>query len=86
VWRKVRLDPGNYVILASTYRPNVPAEFFLRVYSKTGNNLGYREEGGGGVMMMMKIISNRLMVLLLVFQDTRLHLLHWLPHGELNLF
>uniref|UniRef100_A0A8C7R4L1 Calpain 12 n=1 Tax=Oncorhynchus mykiss TaxID=8022 RepID=A0A8C7R4L1_ONCMY len=40
VWRKVRLDPGNYVILASTYRPNVPAEFFLRVYSKTGNNLG----------------------------------------------
>uniref|UniRef100_A0AAZ3RCH4 Calpain catalytic domain-containing protein n=1 Tax=Oncorhynchus tshawytscha TaxID=74940 RepID=A0AAZ3RCH4_ONCTS len=30
VWRKVRLDPGNYVILASTYRPNVPAEFFLR--------------------------------------------------------
>ena len=36
-------------------------------------------------MMMMKIISNRLMVLLLVFQDPRLHLLHWLPHGELNL-
>uniref|UniRef100_A0A8C7R959 Calpain 12 n=1 Tax=Oncorhynchus mykiss TaxID=8022 RepID=A0A8C7R959_ONCMY len=63
VWRKVRLDPGNYVILASTYRPNVPAEFFLRVYSKTGNNLGYGE--GGMMMMMMKIISNRLMVLLL---------------------
>lgn len=45
--RKVRLDPGNYAILASTYRPNVPAEIFLRVYSKTGNNLGYGEEGGG---------------------------------------
>uniref|UniRef100_A0A8C7DGH2 Calpain 12 n=1 Tax=Oncorhynchus kisutch TaxID=8019 RepID=A0A8C7DGH2_ONCKI len=40
VWREVRLDPGNYVILASTYSPNQPAEFFLRVYSKTGNNLG----------------------------------------------
>uniref|UniRef100_A0A4W5JZ32 Calpain 12 n=1 Tax=Hucho hucho TaxID=62062 RepID=A0A4W5JZ32_9TELE len=40
VWRKLRLDPGNYVILASTARPNVPAEFFLRIYSKTGNNLG----------------------------------------------
>uniref|UniRef100_A0A4W5P4D4 Calpain 12 n=1 Tax=Hucho hucho TaxID=62062 RepID=A0A4W5P4D4_9TELE len=41
VWREVRLDPGNYVILASTYSPNQPAEFFLRIYSKTGNNLGY---------------------------------------------
>ncbi|CAB1348557.1 unnamed protein product [Coregonus sp. 'balchen'] len=40
VWREVRLDPGNYVILASTYSPNQPAEFFLRIYSKTGNNLG----------------------------------------------
>uniref|UniRef100_A0A8C7F8A2 Calpain 12 n=1 Tax=Oncorhynchus kisutch TaxID=8019 RepID=A0A8C7F8A2_ONCKI len=56
VWRKVRLDPGNYVILASTYRPNVPAEFFLRVYSKTGNNLGYGEEGGGGVMSMPPVL------------------------------
>ncbi|XP_036817725.1 calpain-8 isoform X1 [Oncorhynchus mykiss] len=43
VWREVRLDPGNYVILASTYSPNQPAEFFLRVYSKTGNNLGTKD-------------------------------------------
>uniref|UniRef100_A0A673XED9 Calpain 12 n=1 Tax=Salmo trutta TaxID=8032 RepID=A0A673XED9_SALTR len=35
VWREVRLDPGNYVILASTSSPNQPAEFFLRIYSKT---------------------------------------------------
>lgn len=34
--------------------------------------------------MLLMIISKRLMVLLLVFQDPRLHLLHWLPHGELN--
>uniref|UniRef100_A0A8C7H5A7 Calpain 12 n=1 Tax=Oncorhynchus kisutch TaxID=8019 RepID=A0A8C7H5A7_ONCKI len=53
VWREVRLDPGNYVILASTYSPNQPAEFFLRVYSKTGNNLGYR---GGWVMSMPPVL------------------------------
>uniref|UniRef100_A0A667XLQ3 Calpain 12 n=1 Tax=Myripristis murdjan TaxID=586833 RepID=A0A667XLQ3_9TELE len=31
VWRKVHLDPGNYVIVASTYRPNKPGEFFLQI-------------------------------------------------------
>ncbi|KAM4627303.1 calpain-12 [Polymixia lowei] len=40
VWRKVHLDPGNYVIVPSTYRPNKPGEFFLRIFSKTGNTLG----------------------------------------------
>ncbi|KAF7668938.1 hypothetical protein LDENG_00269390 [Lucifuga dentata] len=43
VWRKVRLDPGNYVIVASTYRPNQPGEFFLRIFSKTGNTLGTQD-------------------------------------------
>nr|XP_029529011.1 calpain-9-like [Oncorhynchus nerka] len=56
VWRKVRLDPGNYVILASTYRPNVPAEFFLRVYSKTGNNLGTQDfTCSTGFLMVMSM-------------------------------
>ncbi|XP_046892320.1 calpain-12 [Hypomesus transpacificus] len=40
VWRRVKLDPGHYVIVASTYRPNQPGEFFLRIFSKTGNTLG----------------------------------------------
>lgn len=40
VWRKLHLDPGNYIIVASTYRPNQPAEFFVRIFSKTGNTLG----------------------------------------------
>ncbi|KAL0972904.1 hypothetical protein UPYG_G00196260 [Umbra pygmaea] len=40
VWKEVRLDPGNYVIIASTNSPNQPSEFFIRIYSKTGNNLG----------------------------------------------
>ncbi|KAL0168249.1 hypothetical protein M9458_036471, partial [Cirrhinus mrigala] len=29
-----------YVIVASTYRPNQQGEFFLRVYTKTGNIQG----------------------------------------------
>uniref|UniRef100_A0A3Q2YQF5 Calpain 12 n=1 Tax=Hippocampus comes TaxID=109280 RepID=A0A3Q2YQF5_HIPCM len=35
VWRKVHLDPGYYVLVASTYRPNQPGEFFVRIFSKT---------------------------------------------------
>uniref|UniRef100_A0A8C2ES43 Calpain 12 n=1 Tax=Cyprinus carpio TaxID=7962 RepID=A0A8C2ES43_CYPCA len=31
VWRKVHLEPGSYVLLASTYRPNLQGEFFLRM-------------------------------------------------------
>uniref|UniRef100_A0A3P8WJB3 Calpain 12 n=1 Tax=Cynoglossus semilaevis TaxID=244447 RepID=A0A3P8WJB3_CYNSE len=41
VWRKLHLDPGNYVILASTYRPNQQGDFFVRIFSKTGNTLGF---------------------------------------------
>uniref|UniRef100_A0A673B8E5 Calpain 12 n=1 Tax=Sphaeramia orbicularis TaxID=375764 RepID=A0A673B8E5_9TELE len=40
VWRKVHLDPGHYVLVASTYRPNQASEFFIRIFSKTGNTLG----------------------------------------------
>ncbi|XP_047449259.1 calpain-12 [Mugil cephalus] len=43
VWRKLRLDPGNYIIVASTYRPNQPGEFFVRIFSKTGNTLGTQD-------------------------------------------
>uniref|UniRef100_A0A3P9CJH7 Calpain 12 n=1 Tax=Maylandia zebra TaxID=106582 RepID=A0A3P9CJH7_9CICH len=39
VWRKMRLDPGTYVIVVSTYRPNIPGEFFVRTFSKIGNTL-----------------------------------------------
>lgn len=35
------MDPGHYIIVASTQRPNQPGEFFLRVYAKKGNTLGY---------------------------------------------
>ncbi|XP_030601224.1 calpain-12 isoform X2 [Archocentrus centrarchus] len=43
VWRKMRLDPGNYVIVVSTFRPNNPGEFFIRVFSKSGNTLGTQD-------------------------------------------
>ncbi|XP_072551029.1 calpain-12 [Salminus brasiliensis] len=43
VWRKVHLDPGHYIILPSTLRPNQQGEFFLRIYAKKGNTLGVRE-------------------------------------------
>uniref|UniRef100_A0A096MHY5 Calpain 12 n=1 Tax=Poecilia formosa TaxID=48698 RepID=A0A096MHY5_POEFO len=43
VWRKLRLDPGHYVIVGSTYRPNQPAEFFIRIFSKTRNTLGVQD-------------------------------------------
>ncbi|XP_054650690.1 calpain-12 isoform X2 [Dunckerocampus dactyliophorus] len=43
VWRKVHLDPGHYVVVASTYRPNQPGEFFVRIFSKTGNTLGTQD-------------------------------------------
>uniref|UniRef100_A0A671VY39 Calpain 12 n=1 Tax=Sparus aurata TaxID=8175 RepID=A0A671VY39_SPAAU len=29
VWRKLHLEPGNYILVASAYRPNQPGEFFL---------------------------------------------------------
>ncbi|XP_008280745.1 calpain-12 [Stegastes partitus] len=40
VWRKLHLDPGNYIIVASSYRPNQRGEFFVRIFSKIGNTLG----------------------------------------------
>ncbi|XP_061734155.1 calpain-12 [Nerophis ophidion] len=43
VWRKVHLDPGHYVLVASTFRPNQPGEFFVRIFSKTGNTLGTQD-------------------------------------------
>ncbi|KAL7400832.1 hypothetical protein ABVT39_018670 [Epinephelus coioides] len=43
VWRKLHLDPGNYIIVTSTYRPNQPGEFFVRIFSKTGNTLGTQD-------------------------------------------
>ncbi|XP_017321817.3 calpain-12 isoform X1 [Ictalurus punctatus] len=43
VWRKVHLDPGHYIIVVSTQRPNQPGVFFLRIYAKKGNTLGVRE-------------------------------------------
>ncbi|XP_056297841.1 calpain-12 [Pseudoliparis swirei] len=42
-WRKLHLDPGHYVIMASTYRPNQRADFFFRIFSKTGNTLGTQD-------------------------------------------
>ncbi|XP_074498253.1 calpain-12 [Sebastes fasciatus] len=43
IWRKLHLDPGNYIIVASTYRPNQPGEYFIRIFSKTGNTLGTQD-------------------------------------------
>uniref|UniRef100_A0A6Q2ZM07 Calpain 12 n=1 Tax=Esox lucius TaxID=8010 RepID=A0A6Q2ZM07_ESOLU len=39
VWKEVKLDPGNYIIIVSTNSPNQPSDFFIRIYSKTGNDL-----------------------------------------------
>ncbi|XP_036393374.1 calpain-12 [Megalops cyprinoides] len=43
VRRKIHLDPGHYVIVVSTFRPNQPADFFLRIFAKTGNTLGEKD-------------------------------------------
>ncbi|GAA6072681.1 calpain-12 isoform X1, partial [Tachysurus ichikawai] len=43
VWRKVHLDPGHYIVVASTQRTNQPGEFFLRIYAKNGHSLGVRD-------------------------------------------
>ncbi|XP_049582421.1 calpain-12 [Syngnathus scovelli] len=43
VWRKMHLEPGHYVLVASTYRPNQPGEFFVRIFSKTANSLGTQD-------------------------------------------
>ncbi|XP_048836150.1 calpain-12 [Brienomyrus brachyistius] len=40
VRRKVRLHPGNYVVVVSTSRPNQAGDFFLRLFAKSGNTLG----------------------------------------------
>uniref|UniRef100_A0A3Q3JED1 Calpain catalytic domain-containing protein n=1 Tax=Monopterus albus TaxID=43700 RepID=A0A3Q3JED1_MONAL len=37
---KLRLDPGNYIIVAFTEDPNQPGEFLVRTFSKRGNTLG----------------------------------------------
>uniref|UniRef100_A0A8C2ADV2 Calpain 12 n=1 Tax=Cyprinus carpio TaxID=7962 RepID=A0A8C2ADV2_CYPCA len=57
VWRKVHLEPSSYVIVASTYRPNQQGEFFLRVYTKTGNIQGFQDfpcTNNYSVMVMSK--------------------------------
>ncbi|XP_056621735.1 calpain-12 [Triplophysa dalaica] len=43
VWRKVQLEPGSYVIVASVYRPNQQGEFFLRIYTKTASIQGFQD-------------------------------------------
>ncbi|XP_060929695.1 calpain-12 [Limanda limanda] len=43
VWRKLHLDPGNYIVVGSTYRPNNLGDFFVRIFSKTGNTLGTQD-------------------------------------------
>ncbi|XP_023669417.1 calpain-12 [Paramormyrops kingsleyae] len=40
VRRKVRLNPGNYVVVVSTSRPDQAGDFFLRLFAKSGNTLG----------------------------------------------
>ncbi|KAI4815030.1 hypothetical protein KUCAC02_005197 [Chaenocephalus aceratus] len=42
-WRKLHLYPGNYIIVPSTYRPNQPGEFYVRIFAKTGNTLGTQD-------------------------------------------
>ncbi|MBN3310413.1 CAN2 protein, partial [Amia calva] len=37
--RKVRLPPGNYVIVASTFKPNIQGSFFVRIFAQAGNEL-----------------------------------------------
>ncbi|XP_037324873.2 calpain-12 [Pungitius pungitius] len=41
--REMQLDPGNYIIMPSTFQPNQPGEFFVRIFSKTGNTLGTQD-------------------------------------------
>ncbi|KAG7215575.1 hypothetical protein INR49_022101 [Caranx melampygus] len=43
VWRKMHLDPGHYIMVASTYRPNQAGEFFVRIFSKIRNTLGTQD-------------------------------------------
>ncbi|KAL2100144.1 hypothetical protein ACEWY4_004538 [Coilia grayii] len=43
VYKRLNLEPGNYVLVPSTYKPNVPGDFFLRIYAKTGNTLEHEE-------------------------------------------
>nr|XP_040044197.1 calpain-12 [Gasterosteus aculeatus aculeatus] len=42
-WREMQLDPGNYILVPSTFQPNQPGEFFVRIFSKTGNTLGTQD-------------------------------------------
>ncbi|XP_078102229.1 calpain-12 [Sander vitreus] len=56
VWTKLLLDPGNYIIVASTYQPNQPGEFFVRIFSKTGNTLGTQDfTCSSGFLQLMAI-------------------------------
>ncbi|KAG5272178.1 hypothetical protein AALO_G00162500 [Alosa alosa] len=57
VYNRVLLEPGNYVIIPSTYRPNQPGDFFLRIYAKTGNTLG-REKFTCSTNFFMTVMSN----------------------------
>ncbi|XP_053728966.1 calpain-12 [Synchiropus splendidus] len=43
VRRTVHLEQGHYVLVPSTYRPNQPGDFFVRIFSKTGNTLGNQD-------------------------------------------
>lgn len=57
VWKKVKLDPDHYVVVPSTYRPNQPAEFFLRIFSKTGNTLGTQDISCTSEFLVSHVLS-----------------------------
>nr|XP_026484142.1 calpain-A-like [Vanessa tameamea] len=44
VSQRYKLEPGSYVIVPSTYSPNLEAEFLLRVFSEMSNNMTENDE------------------------------------------
>jgi len=41
VFVRLELDPGRYIIVPSTFEPNTPGQFLLRVYTDHSNHMRY---------------------------------------------
>ncbi|XP_039624077.1 calpain-12 [Polypterus senegalus] len=57
VRKRIRLPPGQYVIVPSTFKPNQEGSFFMRIYAKKGNKLSKQDDGSCSSNYIMTLMA-----------------------------